>query len=102
MSQLTIWPALGWVRAVEITRGRDGSAHPHYHCLLMVPPTYFQADYLKQSEWAWLWQECLRVNYRPVIDVKTVKADDKGRNVSGPEGTVGLRRMRTSIRLGSP
>jgi plasmid rolling circle replication initiator protein Rep len=75
MSQLAIWPALGWVRAVEITRGRDGSAHPHYHALLMVPPTYFQADYLKQSEWAWLWQECLRVNYRPVIDVRTVKAD---------------------------
>jgi plasmid rolling circle replication initiator protein Rep len=75
MSQLTIWPALGWVRAVEITRGRDGSAHPHYHALLMVPPTYFQADYLKQSEWAWLWQECLRVNYRPIVDVRRVKAD---------------------------
>lgn len=73
--QLTIWPAVGWIRAVEITRGRDGSAHPHYHALLMVPPSYFQADYLKQSEWAWLWQECLRVNYRPVIDVRTVKAD---------------------------
>jgi plasmid rolling circle replication initiator protein Rep len=75
MTELAIWPALGWCRAVEITRGRDGSAHPHYHALLMVPPTYFQADYLKQSEWAWLWQECLRVNYRPVIDVRTVKAD---------------------------
>src|SRR4051794_184508 len=75
MRDLDIWPALGWVRAVEITRGRDGSAHPHYHCLLAVPPTYFQADYLQQSEWSWLWQECLRVNYRPVIDVRTVKAD---------------------------
>ncbi len=75
LTQLAIWPAVGWVRAVEITRGRDGSAHPHYHCLLAVPPSYFQADYLKQDEWAWLWQECLRVDYRPVIDVRTVKAD---------------------------
>lgn len=75
MAQLSIWPALGWVRSVEITKGRDGSAHPHYHCLLMVPGSYFQADYLKQSEWAWLWQDCLRLDYKPIVDVRTVKQD---------------------------
>ena len=38
MTQLRCFPARGWVRAVEITRSqRDRSAHPHYHCLLMVP-----------------------------------------------------------------
>jgi plasmid rolling circle replication initiator protein Rep len=75
--QLQVWPAIGWVRGVEITRGKDGSAHPHYHCLLMVRPAYFQGDYLKQYQWAELWQQCLRVTYRPVIDVRVVKQSKK-------------------------
>src|SRR5260370_27297567 len=49
---LRIWPALGWGRAVEITRSKDSTAHPHYHWLLMVPATYYAADYLKQQECA--------------------------------------------------
>jgi plasmid rolling circle replication initiator protein Rep len=76
LTQLRSWPARGWVRAVEITRSqRDRSAHPHYHCLLMVPPAYFQGDYLKQHEWAELWRQCLRIDYRPVVDIRTVKLD---------------------------
>lgn len=71
--ELRVWPAVGWIRAVEITRGKDGSAHPHYHTLLMVPETYFQADYLRQKEWAELWQECLRLNYTPIVDVRVIK-----------------------------
>jgi plasmid rolling circle replication initiator protein Rep len=74
LTQLRCFPARSWVRAVEITRSqRDRSAHPHYHCLLMVPPAYFQGDYLKQDQWAQLWQQCLRIDYRPVIDIRTVK-----------------------------
>src|SRR3989441_3108395 len=74
--ELRSWPARGWVRAVEITRSqKDRSAHPHYHCLLMVPPAYFQGDYLKQQEWAELWQQCLRIDYRPVVDIRTVRLD---------------------------
>jgi plasmid rolling circle replication initiator protein Rep len=76
LTQLRCWPARGWVRAVEITRSqKDRSAHPHYHCLLVVPPAYFQGDYLKQAQWAELWQQCLRINYRPIVDIRTVKLD---------------------------
>jgi plasmid rolling circle replication initiator protein Rep len=76
LTQLRCWPARGWVRAVEITRSqRDRTAHPHYHCLLMVPPAYFQGDYLKQWQWAELWRQCLRINYKPVVDIRTVKLD---------------------------
>jgi plasmid rolling circle replication initiator protein Rep len=77
LTQLQVWPAIGWVRGVEITRGKDGSAHPHYHCLLQVAPAYFQGDYLQQREWAALWQHCLRVEYRPVVDVRVVKQRKK-------------------------
>jgi plasmid rolling circle replication initiator protein Rep len=76
LTQRRTWPARGWVRAVEITRSqKDRSAHPHYHCLLMVPPAYFQGDYLKQAEWAELWKQCLRIDYKPVVDIRTVKLD---------------------------
>lgn len=76
LTQLRSFPARGWVRAVEITRSqRDRSAHPHYHVLLMVPPRYFQGDYLKQTEWAELWRQCLRIDYKPVVDIRTVKLD---------------------------
>jgi plasmid rolling circle replication initiator protein Rep len=77
LTQLQVWPAIGWVRGVEITRSRDSSAHPHYHCLLMVTPSYFRGDYLKHREWAELWQHCLRVEYRPVVDVRVVKQGRK-------------------------
>lgn len=76
LTQRRTWPARGWVRAVEITRSqKDRSAHPHYHCLLMVPPAYFQGDYLKQHQWAELWQQCLKIDYRPVVDIRAVKLD---------------------------
>jgi len=64
----------GWVRATEVTRGQDDSAHPHFHCLLMVKPSYFGKGYVTQPRWAELWQECTRVNYRPIVDIRAVKA----------------------------
>jgi len=66
-------PLQGWIRATEVTRGKDGSAHPHFHCLLMVPPSWFTRDYVKQSRWVELWRDCLRVNYEPNIDIRAVK-----------------------------
>ena len=54
-------PVLGWVRTTEVTRGRDGSAHPHFHALLMVPPSMLAGtNYVKQARWVELWQECMR------------------------------------------
>lgn len=76
MMEVKTFPAIGWVRSVEITRSqRDRSAHPHYHCLLMVPPSYFQGDYLKQSDWAELWRYSLRIDYKPVVDIRVVKPE---------------------------
>ena len=67
-------PLQGWIRATEVTRGKDGSAHPHFHCLLMVPPSWFSGvAYVKQARWVELWRDCLRVNYDPNVDIRTVK-----------------------------
>jgi plasmid rolling circle replication initiator protein Rep len=73
LTQLKAFPAEGWLRSTEVTRGRDGSAHPHFHCLLMVKPGYFGKNYIKQAEWVDMWQRSLRIDYNPVMDVQAVK-----------------------------
>ena len=68
-------PVLGWIRTTEVTRGRDDDAHPHFHCLLMCPPSMLSGrNYVKQSEWAAIWQSVLRVDYTPIVDVRAIKA----------------------------
>lgn len=69
------WPAVGFVRSTEVTRNsKDGTAHPHFHCLLMVPSNYFVGRvYLSQAKWSELWQSCLRVDYTPIVNVKSIK-----------------------------
>lgn len=65
----------GWVRTTEVTRGADGSAHPHFHALLMVQPSFFKGSaYVKHSRWVELWQQCARLGYAPNVDVRAVKA----------------------------
>jgi plasmid rolling circle replication initiator protein Rep len=72
LTELKVFPAIGWVRSVEVTRGRAGDAHPHFHSLLMVQPEYFGPGYLKQPEWAELWRQCCRLDYKPVVDIRVV------------------------------
>lgn len=78
------FPALGFVRSTEVTRSKDGTAHPHFHCLLMVRSQYFGKQYLKQSDWTEMWKQALRVNYTPVVNVKAVK------NLKGEVGKDGV------------
>ncbi|CAK0748132.1 protein rep (plasmid) [Escherichia coli] len=65
---------LGWIRTTEVTRDRDGNAHPHFHTLLMVPPSMLSGrEYVKHTRWVELWRNCLRVEYDPNVDIRTVK-----------------------------
>lgn len=76
LTQRKVWPAIGFIRSLEITRGDDGSAHPHFHCLLAVKPSYFGKNYLSTAKWAELWREALRIDYTPICDVRIVKPKD--------------------------
>ncbi len=68
------FPAVGWLKSLEVTRGRDGNAHPHLHVMLMVKASYFKGtNYLSQKRWSELWKSCLRVDYQPVVDIRLVK-----------------------------
>lgn len=67
-------PVQGWIRTTEVTRSENGEAHPHFHALLMVPPSMFAKDYVPQKRWVELWRDCARLPYDPNVDVRTVKA----------------------------
>jgi plasmid rolling circle replication initiator protein Rep len=68
------FPAIGFAKSLEVTRGKDGSAHPHFHVLMMVSPGYFKSgNYLSHSRWTELWKDVLRIDYTPVVNVKAVK-----------------------------
>ncbi len=72
------FPLIGFARALEVTKGKDGSAHPHFHVLGMVQSGYFKGKcYLSQADWTTLWQECLQVEYTPVVHVQAVKPNKK-------------------------
>lgn len=76
----------GWLRSVEVTRGVDDTAHPHYHALLMVKPGYFGGNYVQQSEWTEAWKSCLSIDYTPVVDVRAVRPGRREKD--GEEGVV--------------
>ena len=72
LTKLKDWPGVGWIKSVEVTRGKDGNAHPHIHCLLMVAPGYFGPNYLSQDRWVELWQKSLRIDYKPQTHVRAI------------------------------
>lgn len=76
MTQVKAWPAVGWLKSTEVTKGKkqEMMAHPHFHCLLMVPSSYFSGNkYLSQKKWSQLWQRAMKLDYQPMVNVKAVK-----------------------------
>lgn len=80
------FPALGFIKSVEVTRGADGTAHPHFHCLMFVPAGYFSKGYISHAKWQELWQSCLKTDYTPILDVRVVKSS-KGNLDETPEAS---------------
>lgn len=72
LSQRKEFPGIGWVKSLEVTRGRDDTAHPHFHVLMMVRSSYFTHGYIKQARWVELWQDCMRLDYAPSVHIRTV------------------------------
>jgi plasmid rolling circle replication initiator protein Rep len=74
------FPALGWLKSVEVTRGKHGDSHPHFHAILMVNPSFFTHGYLSHEKWVELWRDSLGVQYLPSVRIKVIKA--RGKKVS--------------------
>jgi plasmid rolling circle replication initiator protein Rep len=98
LSKVSAWPTEFWMRRTEVTVSRSSraaagsrlehndsqlpvleaaaleSVHPHLHCLLLVRPSYWSRDYVKQLRWQQEWQMAARLDYAPVVDVRRAKA----------------------------
>ncbi len=82
MKSQKCWKALGWIKNIEVTRGKDdssmpNSAHPHFHILLHMPNSYFKNHYIKHDEWVLIWQKCMKLDYEPDVDIRAVRANAK-------------------------
>ena len=76
----------GWLRATEVTHNTDRKSkafdtyHPHLHLLLAVPAGYFSGKgYIRQAEWATLWQHYAGTEYTPIVEVHAIKPEGGGR-----------------------
>ncbi len=81
----------GWIRTTEVTRNNKpgrwyGTAHPHFHCLLLVPSRYFSGrEYLSFTRWQELWRSVLNLDYLPDIEVHAVTERRGGVSGAAPE-----------------
>lgn len=95
LSQRKAFPALGFVRSLEVTKetdthdkktkklihkARSNYCHPHFHIILALPASYFSRNYLSTAKWAELWKEALRIDYTPICDVRLVKLKTRKEN----------------------
>jgi plasmid rolling circle replication initiator protein Rep len=74
LSEVKKFPGIGFFKSLEVTRSDDGSAHPHFHILLMVNSSYFQGtNYIKQNKWIEMWKKALKVDYEPGAHIQAIK-----------------------------
>jgi plasmid rolling circle replication initiator protein Rep len=76
LTKLKVWPGIGYIKTVEVTRSKDRTAHPHLHVLVMTKASYFGANYISKKEWCALWKQSVRTDYTPIMDVQAIKAKD--------------------------
>ena len=78
MSKRAFFPTDLWFRRTEVTVNCPQAsnavfAHPHFHALILVKPSYFSHGYVKKSEWQKQWMDAARLDYPPVVDVRSAK-----------------------------
>ena len=93
MAKRAFFPTDMWFRRTEVTVGHSPGfgpvmAHPHFHVLLLVKPSYFGKGYVKQSEWQKQWMDAARLDYVPVVDVRSATANSSS-GLSGIDASRG-------------
>ena len=65
---------LGYIRAMEVTYNQEKDTyHPHIHCIFALKAGYFTHGYIKKSDWQYIWGECCKTEYEPIVHVQTIK-----------------------------
>ena len=70
---------LGWFKTLEITYNiKADTYHPHFHVVLAVPDSYFTRGFTTTEKWVKIWRACMKLDYDPVLDVRSVDMAEKG------------------------
>jgi len=67
---------LGAIRYTEVSVGRSepDTAHPHFHCLLLIRPSMFAGNnYMSTKRWADAWESALQEHYTPEVHVERLQ-----------------------------
>ena len=76
------WPGIGYIKSVEVTRGSNGSCHPHLHALLLVPENYFSRHkYVQHHRWREIWQRAMMLAYEPIVHIQAVPIVSEHRSI---------------------
>ena len=71
----------GYTRTIEVTRADNGTFHPHIHAIWTVAASYGSKTYVSQKYLCEEWQNALKIDYRPVCDIRVIKKLD-GKSVA--------------------
>ena len=67
----------GYYRALEVTyNAEEGTYHPHYHCIWLLPDDYYDGHYIGHTELLQRWKHAAQVDYEPTIHIQAVEGDD--------------------------
>lgn len=76
----------GSFRSLEVKYNAErDDFHPHFHCLLLVPPSYFAKNYIKRNRWLTLWQEATKDFTITQVDIRTIKLKNLRKDVKPVE-----------------
>ena len=69
----------GTFKSLEITYNDEADTyHPHFHCILVVSPSYFTKFYLSQDDWSLLWKKAVSLDYKPIVNIQKAGKTSKG------------------------
>lgn len=71
----------GAIKSVEITyNSKENTYHPHVHLIIAFKKDYFIENYISQAEFTTMWQNALKSDYTPIVDIRAIKPkkDKKG------------------------
>lgn len=70
---------VGVFKSLEITRNKkNGTYHPHYHCILAVEKGYFTGNnYIKRDTWLAMWQKAMKNPGITQVDVRKCKPKEE-------------------------
>lgn len=67
----------GICRSLEITyNDLNNDFHPHIHMLIAIDKHY-NKHYISQEKLSFLWQDCIKADYIPVVDIRKVSKDNE-------------------------